>query len=85
MDKTCTEVADWNVTHEAFALKLGNVYNESIPMRYVKVGKSIRSPDKQFTVTHGDANTHTLALTWRDQQFEFVNVDERFLGPIYFF
>lgn len=74
--KRAPRFADWNVTHEAFALKLGDIYNGSIPMRYIKGGKPIRSPDKEFTVTHGDASTHNLTLTWRDQQFEFVYVDD---------
>jgi hypothetical protein len=73
--KRATIFADWNVSHEAFALKIGGVYNGRIPMRYVKVGRIIRSPDKEFTVTHGDVKTHTLALTWRGQQFKFADVD----------
>ncbi|KAG0303550.1 hypothetical protein BGZ97_001856 [Linnemannia gamsii] len=68
--------ADPNITHEGFALSISGTYKGSIPILPVRVGQPILSPDREFTVTHGDANAPALKLTWRGQKFAFANIND---------
>ncbi|KAG0283999.1 hypothetical protein BGZ96_011635 [Linnemannia gamsii] len=73
--KNRAKSADPTISHEGFALSIRDTYNRSTPILPVKVGDPIQSPDKEFTITHGDVNAPALALTWRGQKFELANIN----------
>ena len=58
------------------SVSIREAYYGSIPMRLVKNDQILRSPDKVFTIIHGDVTTHALTLNWWHQQFEFTEAND---------
>ena len=59
-------------TSVGYGLTIRDTYQGYIPIQGSRAGKVLQSPDKKFTVKHGEiAKSGALMLTWGDQKFKF--------------
>ncbi|KAG0053415.1 hypothetical protein BGZ90_006239 [Linnemannia elongata] len=68
-----TEASKYKPSSMGYGLTIRNTYQGYIPVQGFRTGKVLQSPDKKFSVKHGDiAKSRALTLIWGDQLFKFT-------------
>lgn len=84
-----TDLRNWTTAFEGFTLTIRDTYQGSIPPGTPKVEKTLRSPDRKFSVKHGDiVKKYDMVLTWGTQQFRFKDINAmrtKMVGSRYLF
>ncbi|KAK5821116.1 hypothetical protein F5H01DRAFT_320138 [Linnemannia elongata] len=68
-----TEASKYKPSSVGYGLTIRNTYQGYIPVQGFRTVKVLQSPDKKFSVRHGDiAKSRALTLIWGDQLFKFT-------------